>query len=64
MRFRMRRSWRRRLRDNRGRLIGMFAALLIALAGLLLNQQPAQGLQSAAGTRPGAAALARPADGL
>jgi len=42
----------------------MFAALLIALAGLLLNQQPAQGLQSAAGTRPGAAALARPADGL
>jgi hypothetical protein len=63
MRIWIRRSHRRALCDNRGRLLGIVAALLIALAGLLLGR-PADGQQAVSATPAGAAGVVHPAGGL
>lgn len=57
MKIRLRHSWRRRLRDNRGRLLGMVAVLLIALAGLL-NAGPAASPSNAPELSPSTPATA------
>jgi hypothetical protein len=63
MRIWIRRSHRRALRDNRGRLLGIAAALLIALAGLYLSR-PTEGHQAISAPPAGAADVLRPAGGL